>query len=258
MERDLHCADMGLGVPVVLIHGYPLNHKIWQNQFVLSKHYRILAPDLPGFGETPSISGMSIADYADLILKLLDKENIEKAVVMGHSMGGYIALEFAARYKKRLLGLGLVCTQAGADSEEARANRMKTIERVHAEGKGFVIDTMAGKLTSAKNLSDAELIRQLKSIMQGATDKGIATALKAMAGRSDHLSTLEKIRVPILIIAGAEDALIPVEKSAAMAEKLSKRTFEIISGAGHVAMMEKPEAFNRSLIEFLKKLRIKN
>jgi 3-oxoadipate enol-lactonase len=252
--NSMYVYDAGSGIPVILIHGYPLSHGIWDEQLSLSQHYRILAPDLPGFGQTPPVTNWSISDYANFILQILDERKIGQAVVMGHSMGGYIALEFAARYQDRLSGLGLICTQAGADSDDARSNRMKTIERVKVEGTNFISDMMAEKLLSPNNLTDDPLVKTVKTILQSASKDGVMAALAAMAHRDDHFDTLEKISVPSLVITGDDDVLIPAERSEQMAAKLKQATLEKIAGAGHLAMMEKPEAFNSILSKFLKSL----
>ncbi|KAB2878045.1 alpha/beta hydrolase [bacterium] len=247
--------EIGSGLPVVLIHGYPLNHRTWENQFSLSDSFRILAPDLPGFGQSGFENALSMEGYSDHIAELLDEKKIEKAVVMGHSMGGYISLAFAARHENRVMGLGLICSQAGADTEEARAGRLKNAERVEKEGFDFIIATMSEKLLSPyRNTNDSALQNKLKLIMKEASAQGVTTALKAMAARKDQFETLRNLSVPVFITAGTDDVLIAVEKSVQMAEASKLSTFEVFEGCGHMPMMEKPQEFNLALRKFLKKI----
>lgn len=252
MNNKTFVHESGSGIPVVFIHGYPLNQTIWENQNMLSDTFRIIAPDLPGFGASPALPNRGMAGYTDAIAEILDDRKIDKAVVIGHSMGGYIALAFAEHYGKRLSGLGLVCTQAGADSEDGKAGRLKNAERVGIEGFEFIVETMSEKLLStASDQIDTSLKLQLKSIMKQSSAEGVITALKAMAGRKDQFDTLRKLSVPVCIIAGADDMLIPSEKSVQMVNTLRQATYELIEGCGHMPMMEKPQEFNQALRKFL-------
>lgn len=244
--------DIGSGFPVVLIHGYPLNHTIWGNQDILSDTYRIIAPDLPGFGASPVLPHLQMAGYANIIAGILDDKNIDKAIVIGHSMGGYIALAFAERFEKRLSGLGLVCSQAGADSEEGKAGRLKNAERVGIEGFEFIVETMSEKLLSAaSDQNGASLKSQLKGIMKQSSAEGVVSALEAMASRKDQIETLKKLSVPVWVATGSDDALIPSEKSIQMTQALKQSSYELFVGCGHMPMMEKPQEFNLALRKFL-------
>ena len=256
MSHKLHVHDIGSGIPVVFIHGYPLNHAIWGNQDELSDTYHIIAPDLSGFGTSPALSNLNMADYADMISGLLDDRKIDKAVVIGHSMGGYIALAFAERYENRLSGLGLVCTQAGADSEEGKVGRLINAERVGKEGFEFIVETMSGKLLSAaSDQSDTSLKSRLQAIMKQSSAEGVITALKAMAARKEQFDTLKKLAIPVWVASGADDVLIPSEKSVLMTEMLKRAAYQLFDGCGHMPMMEKPQKFNLTLREFLSTIR---
>lgn len=253
VNKKLFIHDVGSGVPVVLIHGYPLNHSIWEHQFNLSVSYRILAPDLPGFGASENKADLAMEEYSDRISAMLDEKKIKKAVVVGHSMGGYIALSFAKRYENRLLGLGLICSQAGADSEEVKNGRLKNAERVAKEGYDFVIETMAEKLVSNKK-ENKTLTEKLRSIMKEGTSEGVCTALSAMAGRKDEFETLRNLSVPVFIAAGKDDLLISSEKSFQMADTSKRKTLKIFENCGHMPMMENPKEFNLVLAEFLQNI----
>jgi pimeloyl-ACP methyl ester carboxylesterase len=252
MSPKLFIHDIGSGLPVLFIHGYPLDHTIWKDQFALSDRYRILAPDLPGFGKSHASKNLSMSDYADTAARLMDEKNIDKAVLIGHSMGGYISLAFAEHHGPRLLGLGLVCSQAGADSEEGKAGRFKNADRVEKEGFGFIVESMIEKLLSPSNYTNQlQLVSELRSIMQGSTSEGVITALEAMAGRKDQFDTLKKLDVPIFITAGNDDVLIPAERSFQMSEACKHPHFNSFAGCGHMAMMENSQEFNTALGRFL-------
>lgn len=253
-KSNLFIHDVGSGLPLVLIHGYPLNHLTWENQFILSDEYRIIAPDLPGFGKSQAVDGLRMEDYAYMIAALLDEKKIDKAVVMGHSMGGYISLSFAERHENRLLGLGLICSQAGADTEEGKDARLKNAERVEKEGLDFIIEAMSEKLLSPKhNKNKSELNTKLRLIMKVATVQGVISVLKAMAARKDQFETLRELSVPVFIAAGKEDLLIPSDKSIQMADASKHPTFVTFAECGHMAMMENPGEFNLVLKKFINK-----
>ncbi|MBX7152487.1 alpha/beta hydrolase [bacterium] len=251
----LYVFERGSGLAIVMIHGYPLNHTIWENQFSLAERYRLIVPDLPGFGQSSLQNNFAIESYADGIVSILDDRKIEQAVILGHSMGGYILLSLAERYSQRLAGLGLICTQAGSDLGEARTNRFKTIERVQSEGLDFIKTSMSEKLLAPDNFkSRPELSQKLKRIIDTASIEGVASALQAMANRKSHEPLLPAITIPALIISGNDDVLVPQEKSEWMANLLPKSQLIKMEGAGHMAMMEKPAEFNKALEEFLKTL----
>lgn len=251
----LHVFERGSGPAVVMIHGYPLNHSIWENQFQFSSHFRLLLPDLPGFGQSSPDKNLTMESCADEVIGILDKRNIGRAVVLGHSMGGYILLSLAERYPQRLAAIGLICTQAGSDSDEVRANRFKTIERIRTEGLEFIQTLMSEKLLAPDNFkSRPELSQKLKRIIGNASVEGVISALQAMANRKNHEPTLPAIAIPALIITGSNDVLVAPEKSEWMANLLPQSRLVKMEGAGHLAMMEKPAEFNQALNEFLKSL----
>ncbi len=256
MLRDLFIRDEGQGLPLLFIHGYPLNHTIWHNQFSLAKRFRVIAADLPGFGKSSLNNMMSMYDYADLMAVLLVERKIDRAILIGHSMGGYISLAFAERHPERLSGLGLVCSQAAADTPEVKEGRIKNAERVGKEGTEFIIEAMIEKLLAPANKkARPELVAQLRMIMKDSSSEGVISALKAMAGRPDQFETLRKLDVPVFVAAGSDDVLIASEKSVRMAEVCRRPTYQSFAQCGHMAMMEDPSAFNASLTSFLESIK---
>lgn len=251
----MFCSDKGSGPAVILIHGYPLNHRIWRHQLIFKDTHRVLAPDLPGFGQSAGEAVDTMDAYADLIARLMDRLKIQTAVVLGHSMGGYIALAFAERYRHRLSGLGLLCSRVIADSEETRANRMHTIARIQSGEKDAVTAAMKEKLLAPDNLNHSDASRELDTIFREATAEGMIGALRAMAGRKDQTRLAATLEIPILLIAGRYDMLVPLSEYRETKNLNPLIHYHEIDGAGHLAMMENPGAVNAAIKNFLSNLK---
>lgn len=243
----LHYHESGSGPAVLFVHGYPLNQTIWESQKSLADAFRVILPDLPGFGKSPA-SVETIDGYADTIKDLLDTLNIDRASIFGHSMGGYVLLSLADRYPERLDAMGLICSQAGGDPTEVREARLRTAENVEKQGTSAVADTMAEKLTAP---SGAHLKETLRSIMRSASVAGVTSALRAMAARSDRFHVFSKLTVPVLVLSGAEDILIPEDKARLMADRLKLGKWIRLENCGHMPMMEQSERFNQEIRTFL-------
>ncbi len=253
----LYAAVRGRGPAVTLVHGFPLNHRIYDTQIrALSHTHRVIAPDLPGFGKSPPMGeDISMDTYADAVAAILDALEIEKTVLAGLSMGGYIAFAFWRRYPERVQGLVLLNTRAKADTPEARENRFKTIEAVQTDGLAPLIENMIPKLLSPVTLrGKAHVVNKLRHIMGESSVEGVVAALKAMAGRPDTRSTLESITVPTLIIAGRDDALIPVSEAEDMALAIPDARLHVVDQAGHLVTMERPRTTARLMASFMERV----
>jgi 3-oxoadipate enol-lactonase len=228
----------GRGTPLVLVHGYPLDHTIWNPVVsLLENDFDLILPDLRGFGQSGIVMEQySLTDMAADLAALLDNLKIRKAVIAGHSMGGYITLAFARAYPERLLGLGLVASQALADAPEKKAGRRQEAERVIANGVGEVAEGMSAKLTADPNLQT-----KLKKLMLQQQPEGVTGALLAMADRDDSTKILARIDFPVAIIHGVEDKLIPIARAREMMSLLKNGSLVGIEGAGHMPMMEAPQ-----------------
>jgi pimeloyl-ACP methyl ester carboxylesterase len=243
----------------VLLHAFPIGANLWEPQMrSIPPGWRLITPDLRGFGgstETDSISALSMSDYADDLVDLLDELGVERAVVGGASMGGYAAMAFLQAAPARVDGLVLANTRAGADSPEARANRRNMLALVDREGPSGVAREMMpkllGKTTRETNPAIEATVRRL---IKQQSPVAIRAAIHRMMHRSDSTPLLAQATVPALIVTGSEDELIPVDESRAMAAALKGASLEIIPGAGHLANLEQPEAFNRALNAFLARL----
>jgi pimeloyl-ACP methyl ester carboxylesterase len=251
-DIDLSSEDTGLGRPLVFLHGFPLSRSVWQKQIdAFRSSYRVIAPDLCGFGVSPTRFGATtMAQYAGDIHRLLEKLTTGPVVLVGHSMGGYVALAFARQFPEMLSGLVLVSTKAGQDTTEVAVGRRATADKVKAEGVHVVVDTMAPKMLSPRN-QDESLIGQVRGLMSSSHSVGVNGALLGMAERPDSTALLSQIVVPTLIITGTDDAIVPREESEKMAQGIRGSQLREIFPAGHLVAFEQPEEFNRVLKEWL-------
>lgn len=256
MGRVVAYDESGQGTPVVLIHGYPLNRMIWEAQWEgLAQNAHIIAPDLRGFGESEMIAGTTeISTYADDVREFLDALGVnEPAVIVGLSMGGYVAMAYLRRYPNHVAGLILANTKATADTIEGKAGRDKNITLAQAQGAGAIADAMLPKVLSPKTYATKpELVAQVKTIMASATVPGIIGALESMRDRPDSTGTLLEYSQPVLIIAGADDQLMSAADQENMRQAARNSTLVTIPDAGHLSPMEQPEAFNDAVKEFLR------
>ncbi|HEX6165116.1 MAG TPA: alpha/beta fold hydrolase [Vicinamibacterales bacterium] len=241
---------------LVLLHAFPIGANLWEPQIKsIPKGWRLITPDLRGFGgstELDSVSALSIADYAEDVVDLLEELGIERAVIGGCSMGGYAALALYQAHPEIFDGLVLANTRAGADSPESRANRRNMLALVDREGPSGVAREMMPKLlgkTTHETKPDAEA--NVRRLIKQQSPIGIRAAIHRMMHRPDSTALLARVSVPTLVVTGAEDEMIPVEESRRIASGIRGAKLVIIPGAGHLANLEQPEAFNTALNEFL-------
>jgi 3-oxoadipate enol-lactonase len=251
----LHVVERGRGTPLVLVHGYPLDHSMWSGQLdALADRYRVIAPDLRGFGQSDTTAGtVSMRQMADDVAGLLDALQINEPVVFcGLSMGGYVAWQFALAYRARLAKLVLCDTRAVADSPDAAAGRRKTAERVLAEGSAVAAEALLPKLFApATSQKQPQIVEATRQVILRTKPEGIAAALRGMAERPDVTSRLGEIDVPALLVCGQHDGISPPDEMRQIAAKMPKATFQEIAGAGHMAPLEQPAAVNAAVGAFL-------
>jgi pimeloyl-ACP methyl ester carboxylesterase len=248
--------DVGAGIPVAFVHGFPHNRALWSPQVsALVDRARCIAPDLRGFGETSRHGPYTMDQYADDVAMLLRSLGVERAVIAGLSMGGYVAFSLWRRHRSLVRALVLAHTRAGPDTDEGRGKRRALIEVAQTRGSGAVADGqitgMLGKTTREKRPA---MIDEVHRMLASAPVEGIVGALEAMMARVDSTETLTTIDVPTLVIAGAEDALIPRSEVDILHEAIRGSRLEVIEQAGHVSNVERPAAFNHLLSEFLASL----
>lgn len=235
---EIAYARSGRGSPLFLIHGYPLDHSIWNaTAHFLQNDFEIFQPDVRGFGQsTPLDAPYTIADLADDLAHLLDALQIEKAYIAGHSMGGYIALAFANKYPSRVRGLALVASQAAADSEERKRGRYQTALQVEAQGVECIAAEMADKLSENQKIRET-----LRPLIEKQGKSGVAGALKAMAEREDTTALFATIDFPVVLIHGAADQLIPLERAEEIERRFPRARLVKLPGVGHMPMLDAAE-----------------
>jgi 3-oxoadipate enol-lactonase len=253
MDETLAYVEVGQGLPVVLLHAFPLNRTMWEPQIAaLFAECRCIVPDLRGFGDSPTSGPYSMDQYADDIAALLDSLQIERAVVCGLSMGGYIALAMVRRHRRLIRALVLADTRATADTPEGAAKRTDLMSLARDSGIEAVVERqlpgLIGKTTREKQ---PDLVRRIRDIMLQAPVDGIIGASEAMRSRPDSMELLATVDVPTLIVVGEEDAVTPPKDAKEMAQRIRGSRLEVIPAAGHLSNLERPAAFNTALADFV-------
>jgi len=253
-----HGGETSSRPPILLVHGFPLDHTMWQAQLdVYSPTHRVIAPDLRGFGNSTVTDGVvSMRQMADDLNALLEALEVKQSVVLcGLSMGGYVAFEFLRHYAPRVRALILCDTRSAADTPEAAANRHKTAAVALSHGALPVAEGMLPKLIAPASLTGKPHVVEALNRMMRATDpRGMAAALRGMAARADSTPLLASSRVPTLVIVGEHDAITSVAEMQQMAAGFPDARFVKIPDAGHMAPMESPTAVNAAMGEFLGKI----
>lgn len=238
----------GTGMPLVLLHGYPLDHRIWDEVVpLLEDDFEMILPDLRGFGQSQLVeSQYTIADMAADVAALLDELGIENTYIAGHSMGGYIALAFVRNYAQRVLGLGLIASQALGDSPERKDGRYAAADEIMRTGVGPVVESMSPKLTP-----DERVQAHVRDLVAEQSPIGLANALKAMGERLDATLVLPSFTFPVVIVHGTADELIPVERAREIKATIKPAYLTELSGGGHMPMLEDPQKTADTLRKFL-------
>lgn len=234
----------GKGTPLMLVHGYPLDHTIWDEVVpLLADDFDLILPDLRGFGKSQIVeTEYTLTDMAGDLAALLDHLGIQQTCLAGHSMGGYIALAFARAWPGRLRGLGLVASQALADTPERRQARYETAAAILRDGVGQVAEEMSHKLTP-----QAQLQARLRPLIAAQSPMGLAGALRAIAGREDSTPLLPSFRFPVVIVHGDADALVPLERAREVKAALPHAHLVEAAGSGHMPMLEAPQVTAKAL-----------
>jgi 3-oxoadipate enol-lactonase len=253
-QTPIAYADRGSGPGLVLLHAYPLDSSMWRDQIdALADRFRVIAPDLPGFGQSAVSAGMTIDSVADVVAELLDHLGVnERVVIGGVSMGGYAALGFARLYPQRVRALILADTKADPDDEDGRANRDKMIQLATDRGPAAVVEQLLPRLlapgTAARRPDVVRFVRETAGRLKA---EGIVTALKAMRDRPDARPGLAHISFPTLVIVGDQDAVTPPEKARELTGQIPDAHLVTIPDAGHLSNLENPAAFTAAVREFL-------
>lgn len=247
--------DNGSGLPLLLIHAFPLNAAIWKPQRrELCHNFRVVSFSLPGFGRGGDfVAGTSIDDCANLAVELLDELRIDRAVVAGCSMGGYIALAMQRRHPGRVLGMILASTRADADSPEAAAKRLAQAQTIREGGLPDFLAGMREKLIGpSTRASVPDVLHLVDEMLATATIEGTAGMLEAMARREDSSAQLSSVDIPVCLIAGEEDTLIPPAVAELMHKLQPSAELHVLPNSGHLSCLERPVLFNEVVTSFLR------
>jgi 3-oxoadipate enol-lactonase len=250
-------AERGSGRPVVFLHGYPLNHEMWTAQLEgLSGVCHVVLPDLPGYGlEGSSPVPDTLSGFAEAVHARLMGRTLTPAVIVGHSFGGYIALELFRAHPEDFSGLVLTNTRSGADSPEAREKRLATIQRLADPSQHLDIEATARTLVAPATWeAGGRAVDIVLGMVRSASSSTIVGTLRAIAGRSDLTPVLSTVRVPTLVLWGEQDQLIPPAQTKSMVDRIPGSTGVNFPSAGHLPSVETPDAFDLALTDFLKRL----
>jgi pimeloyl-ACP methyl ester carboxylesterase len=245
--------DQGTGLPLVFLHAFPLNRSMWTDQeTALSTQFRVITIDLRGHGESDApLWHYSLDQAADDVHGLLDHLSIRQAVLIGLSMGGYIALAFYRKYADRVKGLVLADTRAQADAEDGKRARFEMAQLAYTQGAGAIAEIMIPKLLSPATIQTRpELVQRVRTMIEGNQVSGIAGDLMAMAERPDSIPLLQQISCPTHIIVGELDVPTPPADARLMGDRIPHARLAVIPGAGHLPNLEQPELFNEAIRSF--------
>ncbi len=252
---QLDYRNEGRGLPVIFFHAFPLNQTMWDEQLAaFREQYQVITFDWRGFGasEMTSDEPLQMSQLAADARALLQHLGIEKAVIVGLSMGGYAALAFYREYREMALALVLADTRATADTEEARERRLQSAAKAERQGAAAIADDVVPGLLGATTLANKpEIVSRVRAMVTATSPLAIAAGQRGMAARQDSADLLAQISCPTLIIVGAEDTLSPVAEAEFTRNGIAGAKLAVIEQAGHLANLEQPQEFNKALMEFL-------
>lgn len=247
----------GKGVPVILLHGFGETNAVWKNQVkVLSKICNLIVLDLPGSGKSPLMElqsrKLTIVNLADAVYAIIKKENFDKCIMLGHSMGGYITLAFAEKYPGRLKAFGLVHSTAFADSKEKKQIRLKGIDVIEKYGSyAFLKTTQPGLFSAGFKKKHPEIVNDLIEEGRSSAKKSLQQYYYAMMNRPARTSVLKDNKLPVLFVMGTEDNAAPLNDVLQQVHLPVKTYIHILKNTGHMGMLEKPLQLNRILKDFI-------
>ena len=253
---NIHYITEGEGMPLVLLHGFAEDAFIWNEQIDFLKQYcKLIVPDLPGSGASffkNENNGNVIEDYANIVYALLQHENINACVILGHSMGGYIALAFAEKYASMLSGFGFIHSTAFADSDEKKQNRLKGIDMMEEYGGYAFLKTTTPNLFAAEFKKEhPEKIEALIENGKNFKTKSLQQYYNAMMNRPDRTHVLANSKVPVLFVLGTEDVAAPMNDVLKQTHFPKISFIHILENTGHMGMWENAGKVNKAILEFI-------
>jgi pimeloyl-ACP methyl ester carboxylesterase len=246
---------MGIGKPILLIHGFGEDSSIWNEQISFLEQYcQLIVPDLPGTGKSSLLAGneVGITNYADTILSILQAEEIQSCMIFGHSMGGYITLDFAEKYTNHISAFGLINSTAFADSTEKKQSRLKGIELMEDYGASpFLKNTIPNLFANQYKASNPDQVTQFIKASAGINTKTCQQYYQAMMNRANKTDLLKGNPLPILFVLGTEDIAAPLSDLMLQIHFPLKASVHILDHVGHMSMMEATEKLNEYLLDFI-------
>ena len=248
-----YAVQEGSGIPLVLLHGLCEDHEIWSEFIKAFPGRHILRIDLPGFGQSEVYGNGSLRAMAEAVHKVLQKEQIKKSIMVGHSMGGYVALEYARKHgEDRLAGLGLFHSHPYEDSQERKDIRRKTIAHIDNYGTAQYVQQLFQSIaTPAFNKENTEIIAALAEKAVRFSVTGVATAIEAIRTRKDSSEVLRELHCPVLFVVGAKDQIVPAKMSMQQLVLPKIADIHIIPETGHLGMLENKDQTQKILENFI-------
>jgi pimeloyl-ACP methyl ester carboxylesterase len=237
---------------LILLHAWPLDARMWSNQVAaLGGQGVVGALDLPGFGGERE-AGSSLDDWARRLCATLRGQGLERALVAGCSMGGYVALAMLRLDPRLLAGIALVNSRTAADIPAISAGRSATIDRIERGGGDttFLVEDSALALSRVTREAKPEVVAAVRAMVADASPDALITAYRAIGARPDMTASLAASEVPLALIAGADDPVIPIAEARAIAASIPRATFTMVPDAGHISPMENPAAVTGALRDF--------
>ncbi len=248
----------GEGSPLMLLHGFPLDHRLWLQQLdSLSAFYRVIAPDLRGFGQsTLTEEPYSLADLAGDVEQVRQHLTGDQPIALcGLSMGGYVAFEYWRGYSRSLTALILANTKPEADTDQARDARHAMVEQARQLGSWQAVSGMLPKLLSGSHMAErGAAYHAAEQMLRACTVDAVTSAQRAMASRADFLALLPALHTPTLVISGIEDSIAPPTDGRKWAAVIPNSQCHVLADAGHLTPIEQPQKFNQLVHEFLESL----
>lgn len=252
--------EHGAGIPVVLLHAFPLSRKMWAGNMdaLTSAGARVITPDLRGFGENESFADINLMDdMARDVSELLEKLKVERAIIGGLSMGGYVTMALFKQIPEKFAAIMLFDTTAAADSEEKRQNRFDLIEAINENGPRALVENMlpnlTGEYTKANNI---ELVRNLEQRLTSTNQQAAIAALRGMAERPDSSGVLKGVGVPACLVFGEQDKITNLEAAANLKEAIKGSELTVLKNSGHLSNLEQPEQFNSAVAKFIQRIKV--
>ena len=258
-EVPLNYVEVGnpAGIPIVFLHGFPFSHEMWKPQLdAIGNRYRAIAYDIRGHGESYVGDGQfTIEGHVDDLIAVLDHFKIQQSIIVGLSMGGYIALRALERNPKRFRAAVLCDTRSEADSTESKLKRFESMKSVKTHGSAAFAEGFVKAVFDQWTFTRTpEIIHSIQNTISRTTPLSIAGTLLALASRTDTTPSLSSIKIPTLILVGEHDSTTPPSAAQALHERISGSVLHIVPNAAHMSNMENPGYFNEKLFEFLKRV----